>query len=794
MTATLEKRQTPAGGPGASGKVVSSPDTQNMPEAVPFVQQIQQAAAFFTLQGEEAQPVPQPPAPRFRLLSADDVTNTPPMQWTLKGILPRRGVGQAYGASMSGKSFLLLNMAAHIAEGKDWHDFRVKQTPVVYVALEGEEGFRQRIRALLHWRGRPLSPDLHFVMQPFAINTAADVAALSPCIPKGALVIIDTQNASCPLVDENSAKDIGGIIEGAKNLARAIDGFVLLVAHTGKEPGRGPRGSSAQIPAWDACIEVVRNGQHREWITRKVKDGQDGQRFPFRLAVIDLGEDEDGDRITSCVALPDDDPAKKDEKPLSGSQKYALATLEQCLAEAKSDSVSLDAWRSLYNEGSTLDNEKSKAAVFSRARKELVELGVISVSNNQYGKATKTTVGNIVATRYPAKTSATGNTTQHPSLEGVECCHVDGGGRTMNDLLAFIPALKQKSPIEWAGPCPRCGGDDRFIVWPEREKGGAFLCRGCAAQGDGIAFLMQFHGMSYREACEALHMEPSQLRTVITSTTPKSKPAPVSTMPPADWQQQAAAFLHSCQVGLETNPAAVVALAARGLTPDTARTCGIGWNDRDRYELRADWGLPLLPGKEKLLLPRGVVISTRRSAGTMALTVRCPDDRPKGRPRYWQVIGGASVPFIGGEAGLPVVLLESALDACLLWQEAGGLCAAVAFMGNMKGMDAETDAFIKTAPVILAAPDNDPGGQSAWQRWSAAYPRATCCPAIGAKDIGDMHRAALSLDPAIPTCREWAEAALTLARKTAPDCHESAVFENSGTAHAPAEKERRRAA
>lgn len=56
-----------------------------------------------------------------------------------------------------------------------------------------------------------------------------------------------------------------------------------------------------------------KNGNRREWITRKVKDGMDGQHFPFRLALIDLGEDEDGDRVTSCVAVPDEDAWQEEE-------------------------------------------------------------------------------------------------------------------------------------------------------------------------------------------------------------------------------------------------------------------------------------------------------------------------------------------------------------------------------------------------------------------------------------------------------------------------------------------------
>ena len=325
--------------------------------------------------------------PRFHLLTSSEVVSVPAMKWIVKNLIPQNGAGQLYGASMTAKTFILLSLAASVTDGKSWYGFRVNQTPVVYICLEGEEGFRQRIKALEKWRGKPLSEQLKFILQPFAINKPEEIIALAEIVPSGALVVIDTQNASAPFVDENSTKDMGGIISGAKELARKVNGFVLLVAHTGKEPGRGPRGSSAQIPAWDCCIEVVKNGNRREWITRKVKDGMDGQHFPFRLALIDLGEDEDGDRVTSCVAVPDEDAWQEEEKPLSPALNYALESLRAALEKSGADSIHVDDWRPNFYAGHTADNDNAKKVAFHRDRKKLVTLGKICVENNRYSFA-----------------------------------------------------------------------------------------------------------------------------------------------------------------------------------------------------------------------------------------------------------------------------------------------------------------------------------------------------------------------------------------------------------------------
>ena len=255
----------------------------------------------------------------------------------------------------------------------------------------------------------------------------------------------------------------------------------------------------------------------------------------------------------------------------------------------------------------------------------------------------------------------------------------------------------------------------------------------------------------------------------------------------------AAAFLADCQRDLETSPEALLAVCGRFLTPYTAQCTGIGWNPADRYVLRKSWGLTDLAGQDgrprtKLLLPRGLVIATRRRAGVVALTVRCPNDRPESRPKYWQVKESSNVPFVAGRAGLPVVLVESALDAALLWQESFNTVCGVALMGNMKGLDADTHAFIQSAPLLLAAPDNDDGGRAAWQRWNATYPHAILSPAVGQKDLGEMHAAALRLGPE-PTLGEWCAAALSLAHKIAVASRKNAETHNSDPLHTSQRKE-----
>ena len=62
-------------------------------------------------------------------------------------------------------------------------------------------------------------------------------------------------------------------------------------------------------------------------------------------------------------------------------------------------------------------------------------------------------------------------------------------------------ALTKDSEIWWSGPCPNCGGRDRFAVDTKRNT---FRCRGCEARGDTIALVMLASGCGFREAVERL--------------------------------------------------------------------------------------------------------------------------------------------------------------------------------------------------------------------------------------------------------------------------------------------------
>lgn len=328
---------------------------------------------------------PDAPAPRYKVLRSADLNSLPPLEWRVKGLITTRGLFQVYGPSMSGKSFMMLDMLAAIAEGRTWFGHRTKPCDVVLVCLEGEQGIRNRVAAWEKHNCRKLPDNFLIIAQPWSIITKKDIMDLSAVIPKGALIVIDTQNRAAPGINESASEDMGAVIEGAKVLERTVEGAVGLVAHTGKDASRGSRGHSSQLPAMDAAIEMTREGDIREWRAVKVKDGQDGQGGRFGLRVIELWEDEDGEMATSCVVdLDVNEGFDTGGFDLNDGEAAAWAAVKFMASESRTGEVTNKAWKAQLASQRGEKMDKKFGNKYYVARDGLIGKGLVRKENGMY--------------------------------------------------------------------------------------------------------------------------------------------------------------------------------------------------------------------------------------------------------------------------------------------------------------------------------------------------------------------------------------------------------------------------
>jgi hypothetical protein len=204
---------------------------------------------------------PAPHVPRqLRFTQFSKIQLSTRARYLVKGIIPNVGLVVVWGEPKCGKSFTVFDMAAHIAAGWQYRGRRVKQCPVVYFALEGQEGFVARVEA---FRKAHQVSDIPFYLSADRIVLPQDGAAVVQSIRgqfpgvKPGVVVLDTLNRSLG-GSENDPSDMGQYVRAADMIREAFNCVVIVIHHCGVEGAR-PRGHTSLTGAADAQIAVKRD-------------------------------------------------------------------------------------------------------------------------------------------------------------------------------------------------------------------------------------------------------------------------------------------------------------------------------------------------------------------------------------------------------------------------------------------------------------------------------------------------------------------------------------------------------
>ena len=88
-----------------------------------------------------------PQRPRFNLIRFDQIRRKQTAAYLIKGLIPRSGLIVIWGPPKCGKSFLTFDAMLHVALGWEYRGRRVAPGNVIYLALEGQDGFGDRADA-----------------------------------------------------------------------------------------------------------------------------------------------------------------------------------------------------------------------------------------------------------------------------------------------------------------------------------------------------------------------------------------------------------------------------------------------------------------------------------------------------------------------------------------------------------------------------------------------------------------------------------------------------------------------
>ncbi|MBR0684256.1 AAA family ATPase [Roseomonas eburnea] len=277
---------------------------------------------------------------RLPVLTTQEAVSLPPPEWLIEGLIVRDTLSVVYGPPRSLKSFLALHIGLSIAHGVPWGATTPAPVGVAYVAAEGAAGLGRRIQAWEQYH-HVAGASNRFRLIPATINlrhpetVSLLIEALRAEESKGSfpigLIVFDTLARSMVGGDENSALEMGQVIDAADRLRREFKSSVMLIHHTGKDRARGMRGSNRLLGDVDTSLEVERSESTGNLTVhvRKQKDAEDGQSYGF---------------LTQSVELP--------LRPGRG-QEHGLVVvpnpvLPQCLQAEQYDAIRIDIAKAMH--------------------------------------------------------------------------------------------------------------------------------------------------------------------------------------------------------------------------------------------------------------------------------------------------------------------------------------------------------------------------------------------------------------------------------------------------------------
>lgn len=331
------------------------------------------------------------PAPRI-----EDDSGLDAPYW-IKGLIPAGAVGYLFGKWGVGKTFVALEMAAAIADGREFLGQRTAQGVALFSCGEGQIGIRRRIRAL-RVEGALKSDNFFFRDRAIDMRDGTLVDSLIDDMETVqsfnelplSVLFLDTQRRHMGDGDENPGSDTAKLFDACCHVRDAFPGLsVVLIGHEGHAAGR-QRGHSNQPSDADFLIRLVRNKQTGlgRWSVEKSKDG-DERSGGFTLRSRPLGiDDRDGEPMTSMVVVQADEHEKTKGKPLTQRERTVISGLRALLSVA--DGTTLEAPDSVkkdhlldWIEKNTQATREQRRGVAHNGLKGLKERGLVQEQNGQ---------------------------------------------------------------------------------------------------------------------------------------------------------------------------------------------------------------------------------------------------------------------------------------------------------------------------------------------------------------------------------------------------------------------------
>ena len=265
----------------------------------------------------------------------------------IEDLLDQAALSVIYGDTNSGKTFVALDLAIHVASGRFWNGKNVKHGLVVYVAAEGGNRIKRRLAALKKRHAEEseeIAPRPLFALVRHAIDLRMNDANLKELLilvreaeetsgKKCVWIIVDTLSRALSGGDENSSVDMGRIVAAADRIRAETSAHLTFIHHSGKDIARGARGHSLLRAATDTEIEVTPGAL----TVMKQRDMENGFSIGFDLIDLPIGTDPNGRPIKSAIVRWKSRISKPEKAENSRSIPPSMRMLMDAVADAIAD-------------------------------------------------------------------------------------------------------------------------------------------------------------------------------------------------------------------------------------------------------------------------------------------------------------------------------------------------------------------------------------------------------------------------------------------------------------------------
>jgi hypothetical protein len=315
----------------------------------------------------------------IKLHRLDALPERPQREEVIQNLLAVGEIGAIVAPAGAGKSAVAQLLATCIAEGRPFLGRGVMVGPAIYVAAERGNGSARRLLAIK----RKVKAPLYIATARPNLASPADVEELATNILQiceserscPVLIVIDTLARCMPGLDENSARDMGMVIEGLTRLSELVpSAAILFVHHAGKGGSGDMRGSTALIGGIDLELRVEPNGKTKRLSVSKANDVSEDQYLAFQLKPIEYREHPNADTETVIAAVDaefcaDENPVEASDGQSSRSEMVLDLIGEMACEGVVDRKACLAAAR-----GRKLVKGKTHASTAEQFRKVLVEL------------------------------------------------------------------------------------------------------------------------------------------------------------------------------------------------------------------------------------------------------------------------------------------------------------------------------------------------------------------------------------------------------------------------------------